>query len=159
MFDAAAFRARDEDSMNFDILLPITLVVGIVYAIKVVVDARSRRQLVNGCDPTRELVGRGDANEVRQKRPAEQSIQRSWFSWQRANVARGGASLIDDEVGVRRGYARTSFACAFQSSAIHQRSRRRRNTVGNPISPWIGVLKNAASTCRLERLSALSKCQ
>jgi hypothetical protein len=33
--------------MNFDILLPITLIVGIVYAIKVVVDARFRRHMVN----------------------------------------------------------------------------------------------------------------
>jgi hypothetical protein len=33
--------------MNFDILLPITLIVGIVYAIKVVVDARFRRHIVN----------------------------------------------------------------------------------------------------------------
>ena len=33
--------------MNFDILLPITLIVGIVYAIKVVVDARLRRHIVN----------------------------------------------------------------------------------------------------------------
>jgi hypothetical protein len=32
--------------MNFDILLPITLIVGIVYAIKVVVDARFRRHIV-----------------------------------------------------------------------------------------------------------------
>jgi hypothetical protein len=34
--------------MNFDILLPITLVVGIVYAIKSVVDAMFRRHIVNG---------------------------------------------------------------------------------------------------------------
>lgn len=33
--------------MNFDILLPITLIVGIVYAIKAVVDARLRRHIVN----------------------------------------------------------------------------------------------------------------
>jgi hypothetical protein len=33
--------------MNFDVLLPITLVVGIVYAIKAVLDARLRRHIVN----------------------------------------------------------------------------------------------------------------
>src|SRR5262249_29957360 len=57
--------------------------------------ARSRRQLVNGCDPTRELVGRSDTNEVRQKRAAEQSIQRGWFRWQLANVARLQPDLVD----------------------------------------------------------------
>jgi hypothetical protein len=33
--------------MNLDVLLPITLVVGIVYSIKAVVDARLRRHIVN----------------------------------------------------------------------------------------------------------------
>jgi hypothetical protein len=33
--------------MNFDMLLPMTLVIGIVYAIRVVVDARLRRHIVN----------------------------------------------------------------------------------------------------------------
>jgi len=33
--------------MNFDLLLPITLIVGIVYTIKAVVDARLRRHIVN----------------------------------------------------------------------------------------------------------------
>jgi hypothetical protein len=33
--------------MNFEILIPITLFICIVYAIKVVVDARVRRQMVN----------------------------------------------------------------------------------------------------------------
>lgn len=33
--------------MNFDVLLPITLIIGIVYAIRIVVDNRFRRHLVN----------------------------------------------------------------------------------------------------------------
>jgi len=33
--------------MNFDILVPVTLIAGIVYAIKVVVEARLRRHIVN----------------------------------------------------------------------------------------------------------------
>jgi hypothetical protein len=36
------------NTMNFDIVLPITLIIGIVYAIKVVVDAMLRRHIVNG---------------------------------------------------------------------------------------------------------------
>lgn len=42
--------------MNFDILLPITLIVGIVYSIKVVVEARSRRQLLLAADGSGEVA-------------------------------------------------------------------------------------------------------
>src|SRR6186713_424398 len=43
-------------AMNLDILLPITLIVGVVHAIKVVVEARSRRHLLLAADESPELA-------------------------------------------------------------------------------------------------------
>lgn len=42
--------------MNLDILLPITLIVGVVLSIKVVVEARSRRQLLLAAEGSTELA-------------------------------------------------------------------------------------------------------
>jgi hypothetical protein len=54
--------------MNFDILLPITLIVGIVYAIKVVVEARSRRQLLLAADGSGEVARALLRDQERQRR-------------------------------------------------------------------------------------------
>src|SRR3982751_2655784 len=42
--------------MNLDILLPITLIAGVAYSIKVVVEARSRRQLFLAAEGSAELA-------------------------------------------------------------------------------------------------------
>jgi len=42
--------------MNLDILLPMTLIVSVVYAIKVVVEARNRRHLLLAADGSTELA-------------------------------------------------------------------------------------------------------
>jgi hypothetical protein len=54
--------------MNIDILLPITLIVGIVYAIKVVVEARARRQLLLAADGSVELAHALLRDQERQRR-------------------------------------------------------------------------------------------
>ena len=54
--------------MNFDILLPITLIFGIVYAIKVVVEARSRRQLLIAADGSAEVARALLRDQERQRR-------------------------------------------------------------------------------------------
>lgn len=53
--------------MNLDVLLPITLVVGIVYSIKAVVDARLRRHIVNAGGPV-EMVNSLLRDEQLQRR-------------------------------------------------------------------------------------------
>ena len=54
--------------MNIDILVPITLIVGIVYAIKVVVEARAHRQLLLAADGSAELAGALLRDHERQRR-------------------------------------------------------------------------------------------
>jgi hypothetical protein len=54
--------------MNFDILLPMTLIVGIVYAIRTVVEARSRRQLLLAADGSLDLVNALLQAQQRQRR-------------------------------------------------------------------------------------------
>lgn len=54
--------------MNIDILLPITLIVGIVYAIKVVVEARASRQLLLAADGSAELASALLRDQERQRR-------------------------------------------------------------------------------------------
>jgi hypothetical protein len=54
--------------MNLDILLPITLIVGIVYAIKVVVETRGRRELMAAADASAELARVLLLDQERQRR-------------------------------------------------------------------------------------------
>jgi hypothetical protein len=54
--------------MNIDILLPITLIVGIVYAIKVVVEARAQRHLLLAVDGSAELATALLRDQERQRR-------------------------------------------------------------------------------------------
>ena len=42
--------------MNLDILLPMTLIAGVVFSIKVVVEAKSRRQLLLAAEASTELA-------------------------------------------------------------------------------------------------------
>ncbi|MEO8061567.1 MAG: DUF6249 domain-containing protein [Pseudomonadota bacterium] len=51
-----------------DILLPITLIFGIVYAIRVVVEARTRRQLLLAADGSTELANALLRDQERQRR-------------------------------------------------------------------------------------------
>ena len=54
--------------MNLDILLPITLILGIVYAIKVVVETRGRRELMAAADGSSELARALLRDQERQRR-------------------------------------------------------------------------------------------
>jgi len=56
--------------MNLDILLPITLIVGVVYAIKVVVEAKSRRQMLLAADGSTEIANALLRAQERQARMA-----------------------------------------------------------------------------------------
>jgi len=63
--------------MNFDILLPITLIVGIVYAIRVVVDARLRHHIVSA-GASAEVVASLLRDEQRRR---HQSVLRWGIVW------------------------------------------------------------------------------
>ena len=54
--------------MNLDILLPITLILGVVHAIRVVVEARSRRQLLLAAEGSTELASALLRDQERQSR-------------------------------------------------------------------------------------------
>jgi hypothetical protein len=56
--------------MNFDILLPITLIVGVVHSLKVVVEARNRRQLLLAAEGSVELATALLRDQERQARLA-----------------------------------------------------------------------------------------
>ena len=63
--------------MNFDILLPITLIIGIVYVIRVVVDARLRHQIVSAGVPA-DVVASLLRDEQRRR---HQSVLRWGIVW------------------------------------------------------------------------------
>jgi hypothetical protein len=96
--------------MNIDILLPITLIVGIVYAIRLVVEARSRRQLLLAADGSAELASALLRSQERQRR---QSVLRwgivsvalalgfgliHWLGWQ--EVSPGVVAVLAGATGV-----------------------------------------------------------
>jgi hypothetical protein len=56
--------------MNFDILLPITLILGVVHTIKVVIEARNRRQLLLAAEGSVELATALLRDQERQSRLA-----------------------------------------------------------------------------------------